>query len=171
MKAFNALNTRYTKSGHWWGYYKSLEVTYNQDNNTYHPHLHVIADGRYIPQVQLSTDWYGLCSKHGVINIPQVMIDNKSLAVDIRLTYKPWELCKYVVKPDTLNYAAVYELVQSGALKGLRDNAAGGTLKKVIANIKKDIKIAKAEQKETFGLAKYIRAISYYWTGDEYERR
>lgn len=169
--AFNSLNARYKKAGMWNGFYRSLEITYNADTEEYHPHLHVIADGKYIPLTTLSAHWYTACTHHGIKNIPESMRSKGILNVDIRAVLKPWELCKYVVKPDTLTYAAVYDLIDTEALKGLRDNASGGTLKKVVADIKKEIKNANADQKEVFAMAKYIRDIAYYWTGTEYERR
>lgn len=170
-KAFNSLNARYKKAGLWNGYYKSLEITYNEKNNTYHPHLHIIADGIYIPQDELSRNWYNAAIKHGIMNIPKNMNDNKKLNVHIQATIKPWELCKYVVKPDTMTYAAIYDLINTQALKGFRDYGTAGTIKKTMSDIKKECEIIKKEEKQKYNIAKYIRAIEYLWNGFDYERR
>jgi len=43
---------RYVTAGVW-----ALQVTYNKDNATWHPHLHMLVRGKYYPQEILSQDW------------------------------------------------------------------------------------------------------------------
>lgn len=122
------------------GYYRALEVTYNEDEDSYHPHVHSIwvmrddyMDGHYIPQDLLSTLW-GRAIKADyspIVHISKIDpgADNISAAVA--------ELTKYTVKDsDILDIADEHKRIQvlatiDDVLHGLRLISYGGILRKI----------------------------------------
>jgi hypothetical protein len=61
-----------------------VEVKWNSKSNRWHPHLHVISEGKFIPQHLLRMEWN------------QITID--SFIVDVRLVKSKADLCSYVTK-------------------------------------------------------------------------
>ena len=49
-----------------------LEVTWNDDNHTWHPHLHVIAVGGFIPLGDLRAAWLGVTGDSHIVDIKLV---------------------------------------------------------------------------------------------------
>lgn len=60
------------------------EITYNPRTDQWHPHLHVVCDGAYWPQGDLSTLWYA--------------ITGDSKVVDIRACHDKRQVARYVAK-------------------------------------------------------------------------
>lgn len=86
-----------------------IEVTYNAQTDAWHPHLHVIAKGRYIPQRSLSRAW--------------LRATDDSYVVDVRQINSPAQAAKYVTKyvakptsvdGETFPLERAVELVESG---------------------------------------------------------
>jgi hypothetical protein len=65
-----------------------LEITLNEGTQRWHPHLHLITEGKYIPQQQLSATWQQITGDSKVVDVR--MISNKAAAA----TY----VTKYVTK-------------------------------------------------------------------------
>ncbi len=61
-----------------------MEVKWNPERHRWHPHLHILAEGKYIPKQQLSKSW---CKATG-----------GSFIVDVRLVASKEQLCSYVTK-------------------------------------------------------------------------
>ena len=161
QSAFNALNTSYKKAKLLHGYYKSVELTYNEQTNEFHPHLHIVADCEYIPQQKLCEDWTRLCKYHAV------KYDDKydgDFVCDIRLAFKPHELCKYIVKPDTLTPSAVLQLLQTNALAGMRDNSCSGTIRQRLKVVENEIELQNEVNKTKFDKMEYTEIV-YLWNG------
>lgn len=84
-----------------------LEVQYNADRQSWHPHLHLIITGSYIPKVELSNTW--------------LRITGDSICTDIRMAESPekaaYYVTKYVSKPFdaavTRDRAPLTEAVES----------------------------------------------------------
>jgi len=70
------------------------EVTYNASRQAWHPHLHVIAEGSWLPQSDLKSHWH--------------RITGDSYVVDIRLAKTTDTLAGYVAKYLTKPIAASY---------------------------------------------------------------
>ncbi len=100
-----------------------IEVKMNPQTREWHPHLHILAVGKYIPQQQLRDAWLA-CT-------------GDSFIVDIRLVRDPAKIGRYVTKyvtkpadndlyrdPDALAHAIV-------AMKGRRLAYTFGTWRKV----------------------------------------
>jgi len=79
----------------WWkglvtGGVYTVEVTQAEDTHLWHPHLHIIFDGAYVPQKQLRLKWHNVTGHSEIVWIEAV--HNRTGAVN--------ELCKYIGKPQ-----------------------------------------------------------------------
>jgi hypothetical protein len=87
------------RSSRWWkglvlGGVAFLELTYNDKRRQWHPHLHLIVQGRYVPHADLSREWHKRTGD--------------SFIVDVRAVRSNDEVTSYVTKyvsktavPDT----------------------------------------------------------------------
>jgi len=66
----------------------ALEVTFNAESQTWHPHLNVLIEGSYIPQEQLAAAWRKAARDEGLI-LPYIKRADSGTA---------FELLKYVTK-------------------------------------------------------------------------
>lgn len=55
---------RHVKGGVW-----ALEVTYNAETDQWHPHIHIIADGRFFPHAELKDAWSKLTGDSTIVDI------------------------------------------------------------------------------------------------------
>lgn len=96
-----------------------LEVKWNPQSNRWHPHLHIISEGRYIPQQRLRDAWY--------------QITGDSFIVDVRPCNSRPNLCsyitKYVASPVTHSVTNNHDLLCEAmrALHGRRTCTTYGT--------------------------------------------
>lgn len=148
-KLENAIQKLYLKFSEIWreelknrfcGAFRTLEITYNQQRDDYHPHLHVIISvddfyfksARYITQSELLTLWrlkFG--NSDGGVDIRK--IDNVESGVA--------EVAKYAVKPfnycdEKLTLKMLDELFSR--LKNRRLTQSYGNVKTVLSDIKKE---------------------------------
>ena len=68
----------------------TLEVTRNEDTGLWHPHLHIVYAGAFIPQQELSELWQKITAGSPVVSISEVR-DKGSVS---------YELAKYIGKPQ-----------------------------------------------------------------------
>lgn len=66
-----------------------LEVNYNADANTWHPHLHVILEGHYLPAPELRQAWLAITGDSKNVDISLIR-DHRSVTNYV---------CKYATKP------------------------------------------------------------------------
>jgi hypothetical protein len=66
-----------------------IEVTRNETTGLWHPHMHIIYAGGYLPFQELKTQWQKVCGDSDVVSISEV--NDKTKAA--------YELAKYVGKP------------------------------------------------------------------------
>ena len=150
------------------GYIRAMEVTYNQEKDTYHPHIHCIlaVKAQYFTHGYIKKgDWqyiWGECCKTEYEPIVKVQTIKNSTAKAVA------EVAKYPVKMDELaNYqdekkAINALIVFTKILKGRRLITFGG----VFADIKKQLKLndvetgdlvnIEDEQKENFQEVKKV---------------
>lgn len=141
FKAFSALTHKkkglFTGAVHGW--FRSLEVTYNAESGTFHPHFHVLLavgsdyfKGKYIKQSAIVDAWaHALDIDYTpVVDIRTVQSKDGTVS---GLQSVAAEVAKYAVKPmlDKLSHDTLLETIGtlSSALHGRRLVAFGGTLK------------------------------------------
>jgi hypothetical protein len=66
-----------------------IEITYNASTDRWHPHLHVLAAGRYIPQRTLSNAWHRATGDSYVVDVRQIA----------SIAHAAKYVCKYVAAP------------------------------------------------------------------------
>jgi hypothetical protein len=132
----NAAWREMTRRGAWKktyaGYYRALEITYNKDENTYHPHFHAIAEIRFGRKVSeqsiraawrtaLNIDYEPICEAH------EIKPNGRGDIVDA-LT----EVSRYALAPSMLEDAPI-EVLQTIATHtiNVRMITAGGSMKKL----------------------------------------
>jgi len=89
----------------------SLEVTYDSVKKTWHPHLHIIVQGEYFPQKELSDLWRRVTGNSPIVYI-QAVHDTEKMGRYIS---------KYVTKPDEVSQwpeAVLWEYME--AIRGRR---------------------------------------------------
>lgn len=108
----------------WWakrvlGGFAMLEVKYVAHTQRWHPHLHVLCQGNYLPQPELSAIWHN--------------ITHDSFIVDVRSAHDEghvaWYVTKYTSKPGDYSTMHSVELLQEMvlALAGRRLCSTFGT--------------------------------------------
>lgn len=118
------------------GWARSLEITYNEKADTYHPHYHVIciwrkgADDTELAAHQLAEDWKHAykCDYTPVIDLRDVYTKDgeKSSIISGAL-----EALKYAVKPDSIKRIPDKDLAQfAGIIKSFRFVSYGKAIKK-----------------------------------------
>jgi len=88
-----------------------IEITRNCETALWHPHVHVVYEGAYIPQKQLQAEWHRITLHSEIVWIAEVS-GTKSMAA---------ELSKYLGKParlDTWPNFALLEYIR--AIRGAR---------------------------------------------------
>lgn len=96
-----------------------LEVKYNQNSTRWHPHLHIMIEGAYLPQAQLKQNW--------------LEITGDSYIVDVRPVHNNRNVIRYITKYATdpvdgsinRNIALLAEAIR--AFKGRRTCMTFGT--------------------------------------------
>lgn len=110
-----------------YGSFRSLEITYNKDENMYHPHIHAIwivptsyfsNPDFYISQKRLCELWADSC---GIDYNPICDIRKIELDGDNSVSSAVMEVCKYVVKDE--EYISVEDPVSASGVLSILDNA------------------------------------------------
>lgn len=171
IKSFYKLSRRKKFKNSILGFFRSLEVTYNKEENTYHPHYHVLLavtpryfDGRnYIRKSEWTNLWKQVTrlNYEPIVDVRTVKIGRRIEKEKEILTEKGYiesgiisEISKYTIKSgdylfkDDKNLTdKVVEILES-TLKGRRLFAFGGLLKEIYKNLEKEKKIEDVESKK-----------------------
>lgn len=112
----------------------SLEVTYNAERKTWHPHAHLLIEGDYLPQDELARAWAALTGDSRIVWIESVRQRAADRwGGDVKAALR--ELLKYAAKPTPAFLAAddggvLAELLV--ALRGRHLTATSGALRGVV---------------------------------------
>lgn len=89
-----------------------LEVKHNTETSRWHPHLHVLCVGRYLPQATLKSEWLAVTGTSHIVDVRLVKDENKVAQY----------VTKYITKPCPndlyRDHAALCEAIRT--LKGRR---------------------------------------------------
>lgn len=80
------------------------EVNYNAETNRWHPHLHIVAQGSYMPQKLLSQDWHVVTGDSYVVDVRMINDSDKAVAYVTKYASKPLSNT-YLNRPDRLDEA------------------------------------------------------------------
>lgn len=151
------------------GYVRKLEVTYNQKDNTYHPHFHVViaVNKSYFTEkkIYLSHDkwlnlWRDVMDDQTITQVNIKAIGENKIFEDNAVS----EIAKYTAKDvDYLKSQEVFDVFYM-ALKGRQEITFNGLFKDAIAMYKKGLlkKYMEIDQTE------YIYFLLYRWGFGEY---
>lgn len=107
-----------------------LEVKRSRDGKSWHPHLHVLSQGKYIDQPQLANVWHAVTGDSHIVNIKFVQNDTQVSNYVTKYASKPFDPSLFE-SHETLCEAMV-------ALKGVRMIIGYGTWRKVTLTAKPD---------------------------------
>jgi len=156
------------------GWFRALEITYNDKTNTFHPHFHAImlVEKSYFKgkDYMKTEDWVKLWRKSAKLDYDPVCDirrtrspkgKSKEVAEVAKYTYKDAEILSKKLSDDKKDDVVKY---LSGALHGRRLYAYGGVMKEIAAELKiKDDGEAEIEKDGEIdsSLAKMI--LTYHW--------
>ena len=159
------------------GWFRALEITYNDKTDTFHPHFHAImlVDKNYFKgsDYMRTEDWVKLWRRFAkldydpVCDIRRTRTDNgkrKEVAEVAKYTYKDAEILNKKLSDDKKDEVVKY---LSGAIHGRRLYAYGGVMKEIAAELKlKDVDKADLiktsdDYEINSSLAKMI--LTYHW--------
>jgi plasmid rolling circle replication initiator protein Rep len=155
------------------GWFRALEVEYNSETNTFHPHFHAIlnVDKSYFKGADYlkTEEWVQLWRRSAKLDYDPVCyverVKNKGNQKDIaevaKYTYKDAEILKETLSDDKKDEVVKY---LSAALHQRRLYAYGGIMKAIAAELKIESKaslIKVDDSKIDYSLAKMI--LTYRW--------
>ena len=156
-KAFSGF-VRAEKMGN---FYKSVEITYNNKNDTYHPHIHFITDRR-ISKSYLNNAWAKWYGRRSGSNYKWLSCKIEPIKDNFSVSC---ELNKYITKPMNISRNTID--VFYSQLKGLRLHSSGGNIKKWISEEKNRV------EQEHLNTADFLSShdyeiIRYIYNGNNY---
>lgn len=66
-----------------------LEIKYNNRQERWHPHLHIIAEGQFIPQQQLSEHWHRITKTSYIVDVRLIRDGDQAAAYVAKYASKP----------------------------------------------------------------------------------
>ena len=129
-KAFQALRRRNFWKGHVAGGAALLEVKYNQSSDRWHPHLHILVEGRYVPCGKLADEWRHVTGDSFIVDVRAVK-DNDRVTRYI---------CKYATDPIDRSIGKDVDLLAQAieAFKGRKSCLTFGSWRGVLLLDKDD---------------------------------
>ena len=142
-------------------FYKSVEITYNKKNNTYHPHIHFISKKQF-KNSYLNYTWAKWYNKKQGTN--EKWLSCKCEKID-NIFSACCELNKYITKPLNITDKTIDIFYKQ--LKGLRLHSSAGEFKKQVAE-EKSLMEQENINKESF-LSDYdYKILRYIYNGNNY---
>ncbi len=129
-KAFQALRRRKFWRAHVAGGAALLEVKHNADKDRWHPHLHILVEGRYVPHTKLADEW-----RHATGD--SFVVDIRAVKDNARVTHY---ICKYATDPIDRSIGKSVELLTQAidAFRGRKSCLTFGTWRGVLLVDKDD---------------------------------
>lgn len=87
-----------------------LEINWSPKLTRWHPHFHIVIEGKYIPHTQLRNLWYAITGDSFVVDIRQIRDANQATQYITKYASKPFNNT-FLTRPERLDEAIV-------ALKG-----------------------------------------------------
>lgn len=147
------------------GYMRKLEVTYNPDSDTFHPHYHVLiavnnsyfTDKRYYISRERWLDYWRKAKRDELIT--QVDIRKVTSSTDKSIL----EITKYISKDSNYLYSEEVFKVFYGALKGKREYSYRGVFKEAVDLYKS----GKLDYLKEIDTTEYLYRVWYNWSNSK----
>lgn len=153
------------------GYVRSVEITYNAKEKTYHPHIHAIIIstlGGFIPHADLIGEWRQAARLDYAPSVRVNMVKPKAGKSMAEATVEATvECCKYALKTTQIATAENIRELSEQICK-MRFLAYGGKVKENIKAARADIRAAKAETRECRKCGARVEIVRGEWNGKEY---
>lgn len=123
-KAFQAIRRRAFWKRHVVGGCALLEVKHNESSDRWHPHLHILVEGSYIPHTKLATEWRAVTGDSFIVDVRAVK-DNRRVTQYI---------CKYATDPIDRSIGRSVDLLAQaiGAFRGRKTCLTFGSWRGVL---------------------------------------
>jgi hypothetical protein len=100
---------RNLRSRRWWrdrvyGGAAFLEVTWSDDLQAWHPHLHILLDSKWLPQSELAAEWLSVTHDSFVVDVRLVACSDKVASYVVKYAAKPLS-STFLNRPDQLQEA------------------------------------------------------------------
>lgn len=82
-----------------------LEVKYKPAADQWHPHLHLLVEGDYIPQKELSANWYAVTGDSFIVDVRAVGRDKQEIGYVTKYVSKPVETAVYEAPEKLAEFA------------------------------------------------------------------
>lgn len=92
--AFKRLRNRKLWKSHIKGGMWLFQLTKSETSGQWHPHIHIIATGRYLPQSDLSLEWFKVTGTSNIVDIRAVRDAKKAAEYVARYATAPADLSK-----------------------------------------------------------------------------
>lgn len=170
LQSFRRITNRKTWQKNFIGYVRGLEITYNSKENTYHPHIHILAvtSAEYYKSdyVDIHTlrKWWTESAELDYfvqVNIEAVKDKNKAVAEVAKYAVKMSSVLDSGISSQTLRATQVI----ASCIENRRLIATGGAITKAAQSLKINL-----EEDENFDVWEARKSSKMYlWNGDEYE--
>lgn len=170
LQSFRRITNRKTWQRAFIGYVRGLEITYNAKENTYHPHIHILAvtsteyyKKEYIDIHTLRKWWTESAGLDYFVQVNIEAVKDKSKAVA--------EVAKYAVKMSSVLDSGISSKtlratqIIASCIEGRRLIATGGA----ITRAARDLKINLDDDSDVWEKRK--NSDMYIWNGTTYEKR
>lgn len=104
VHAFRKLRSRPIWTNNVRGGAAFLEVKYNRNGEHWHPHLHIICEGRYIDQGELSREWQRITTDSYIVDIRRITDATRAVQYVAKYAGKPLSNT-FLNRPDRLDEA------------------------------------------------------------------
>lgn len=157
-------------------YFRSVEVTYNAESNTFHPHLHLVSlvsKKSNFPVYEPKKGIYGANRLQKEwsdwLALPSAYQYKQATAYEIKTTRSIFEVCKYVSKVKDLENISVLKVLDE-QLKGLRLKTPLGQFKNLAKRYKAECATIKLQELKALEEAEVqLIDLLYNPTRKEYE--
>lgn len=170
LQSFRRITNRKTWQKNFIGYVRGLEITYNAKENTYHPHIHILAvtsaeyyKSDYVDLHTLRKWWTESANLDYFVqvNIEAVSDKNKAVAEVAKYAVKMSSVLDSGISSQTLRATQII----ASCIENRRLIATGGAITKAAQRLKINI-----EEDEDFDAWEARKSSKMYiWNGDKYD--
>ena len=153
LESFHRITTRRTWKKNFIGYIRGLEITYNAKENTYHPHLHILAvacedyfKSEYV-DIHTLRQWWTESAQldyYVQVNIKKVKDKDSAIAEVVKYAVKVADLLENEIDENRLKATQTI----ASCINGRRLMSTGGIITKLSKKLKIDLEAEEEEMND-----------------------